>query len=183
MSAVAENYAETLLELGLRDDRADAYGDLLADVADLYRKERTFRLFLQTPRIEPARKKGLLRDALGERVPETFLRFLLVVVEKRRQRALPEMERAYREQLDERRGRVRARVTLAVEPDQELQGEIADRLSEMLDREVVPRFVEDEEILGGLVVRVGDRVLDASLRRRLQELRRKLGTGESRGAA
>lgn len=183
MSAVAENYAETLLELGIRDDRADAYGDLLADVADLYRMEQAFRLFLQTPRIELAEKKQLLREALGERVPETFLRFLLVVVEKRRQRALPGMERAYREQLDERRGRIRAQVTLAMEPDGELRSEIADRLSELLDREVVPRFVEDEDILGGLVVRVGDRVLDASLRRRLHELRRTLTAGEGRGAA
>ena len=183
MGAVAENYAETLLELGFRDDRAEEYGDLLSDVAELYRQERNFRLFLETPRIQPAEKKRLLREALGDRVPATFLHFLLLVIEKRRQRVLPEMEVAYREKLDERRGRVRARVTLAVEPDQELREEIADRLTGMLDRQVVPRFVRDEDILGGLVVRVGDRVLDATLRRRLYELRRKLGTDAGRGAA
>lgn len=183
MSAVAENYAETLLELGLRDGAAEEYGDQLSGLVDLYRSEREFRLFLQTPSIDAAEKKSLLRDALADRVPETFLRFLLLVIEKRRQRALPEMERHYRDLLDEDRGRVRARVTLALEPDEELKDEIADRLAEMLDREVVAQFDRDEDILGGLVVRVGDRVLDASLRRRLQELRRAMSSTEDRDAA
>lgn len=177
MSAVADTYAETLLELGLRDGAAETYGEALAVVAGLYRDERAFRLFLETPRVEASRKKELLREVLGGRTPEVFVRFLLVVLEKRRQGALPAMARAYRELLDERRGRVRARITLAVEPDEELEREISERLGELLGREVVPRFEVDEEIVGGLVVRVGDRVLDSSIRRRLQELRRDLTAG------
>lgn len=181
--AVAENYAETLLELAGREGAEEEYGRLLSDVADLYRSERDFRLFLGTPRIEVRAKKRVLREIFEERVPETFLRFLLVLLEKRRQRQIPAVEEAYRELLDERLGRVHARVVLAVEPDQELRELVRDRLSSLLDRDVVPHFRTEEEILGGLEVRVGDRVMDGSLRRRLQELRRQLSLSDGGTAA
>lgn len=184
MGAVAENYAETLLELAGRDGVEEEYGRLLSDVAYLYRSERNFRLFLETPRIEVREKKATLREIFSEHCPETFLRFLLVLLEKGRQRQIPDVEVAYSELLDERLGRVQARVVLAVEPDDELRELIRERLSALLDRHVVPHFRTDEEILGGLEVRVGDRVMDGSLRRRLQEMRRQLSLtdGASEGA-
>lgn len=173
-SAIAENYADTLLELATREGEADAYGDHLADLVALERAEPDVARFLETPRIDLADKKRILREALSDRVPEMFIRFVLVVVDKGRQRLLPDIEGAYRDLLDEREGRVHARVTLAREPDETLRREITEGLASALDREVVPHFHEDGRIVGGLVVRIGDRVLDGSLRRRLEDLRRRL---------
>lgn len=173
-AAVAENYAGALLELAERKGDPDEYGRHLADVAALYRQERMFRLFLHTPRVELDEKKRVLREALGGRVPELLLRFLLVLLGKGRQRSIPEVEEAYRSLLDAKHGRVRADVTLTVEPDEEMRREIADRLSEVVGREVVARFRHEEDIVGGLVVKFEDKVLDASVRRRLQNLRRHL---------
>lgn len=183
-AAVGENYAGALLELAVRRDAGEEYGRHLADVAGLYREEPKFRLFLDTPRVPEERKKEVLREVLAERVPEPFLRFLLVVLEKRRQRSIPRIEEAYRDLLDERFGRVHADVTLAVEPDGELRAAITDRLSELLDRDVVASFRTNEEIVGGIVVRFEDKVMDGSLRHRLQSLRRRLtGSGDSTAAA
>lgn len=179
MTAVAQNYAETLLELAASEYSEEQYGRLIADVADLYRSERDFRLFLETPRVELSEKKQTIREVFGERVPERFLRFLLVMLEKRRQRQIPAVEEAYRELLDERLGRVQARVVLAVEPDEELRDRIREKLSAILDRDVVPHFRTDPEILGGLEVRVSDRVMDGSIRRGLQEMRRQLAFADS----
>jgi len=183
-TAVGENYAGALLELATRRDAVEDYGGYLAQVAELYREEPTFRLFLDTPRVREDRKKEVLREVLADRVPGPFLNFLLVVLEKRRQRSIPRIEEAYRELLDERFGRVHANVTLAVEPDGELQREIVEKLSSLLDREVEANFRTDEDIVGGIVVRFEDKVMDGSLRRRLQNLRRRLvGSGDSAGAA
>ena len=183
-AAVGENYAGALLELATRRDAAEEYGRYLAEVASLYREESRFRLFLDTPRVPEDRKKEVLREVLADRVPEPFLHFLLVVLEKRRERSIPRIEEAYRDLLDERFGRVHANVTLALEPDDELREEITDRLSTLLEREVEANFRTDESIVGGILVRFEDKVMDGSLRRRLQNLRRSLlDSGDSAAGA
>lgn len=183
-TAVGENYAGALLELATRREAAEEYGRYLAEVASLYREESKFRLFLDTPRVAEARKKEVLREVLADRVPEPLLHFLLVVLEKRRQRSIPRIEEAYRDLLDERFGRVHASVTLALEPDDELRREVTERLSTLLDREVEANFRTDADIVGGILVRFEDKVMDGSLRRRLQNLRRRLlDSGDSAAGA
>lgn len=179
-SAVAVNYAGTLLELAARDGQEERYGELLATVAALHTDVDDFRSFLDTPRIPTEEKKRILRDVFADHVPPLFVNFLLVVVDKRRQRWLPAIEAAYRDLLDEKAGRIHAAVRFAFEPDEELRTQLVTALSRRLGADVVPHFVEDERILGGVIIRVGDRVMDGSLRRRLDDLRSTLVHGEAR---
>lgn len=181
-AAVARTYAEALFELAGREDAAARYGELLDDLAGLYREEPELRLFLDTPRVPVEEKQAALREALGDGAPEYLVRFLLVVLEKRRQRAIPEIASAFRDLLDEEAGRVQATVSLAFEPDEELRREIVEELENALGRTVVPRFREQPDLIGGLRVRVGDRVMDGSLRRRLEDLRKDLVSGGRDGA-
>ena len=103
---------------------------------------------------------------------------------KRRQGLLPILEEAYREILNDRTGRVHASVTLPFEADAKFRTELEGVLSEVLEGQVSADFRTDAEIIGGLVVRVKDRVLDGSVRRRLQLMRRALlAEGAARGAA
>ena len=81
---------------------------------------------------------------------------------------------AYREQVDEKAGRLRASITLAHPADDALRAEIGRELSELFEREVIATYKEDADLLGGIVVRVGDRVMDGSVRRRLRDLRNTL---------
>ncbi len=182
--AVARNYADTLFALADREGAGAEWLAMLGEVGSLYRESPAFRAFLHTPRVAAEEKKRMLRDVLGTRYPEAFVRFLLVVLDKRRQGLLPLMEEAYRELLNERTGRVHASVTLPYEPDAEFRAELEAGLSRMLGGEVSAEFRTDEEIIGGLVVRVKDRVLDGSVRRRLQLMRRALlEEGAAPGAA
>lgn len=173
-AAVARNYAETLLELASREDAAEDYMEYLAEVAGLARTEPMFRAFLETPTVAFDKKRTALRAAFGDRYPEPFVRFVLVMLEKRRQGLLTEIEEAYHSLLDVRSGRIRVSVTLASKPDAELRETLVTNLSRVLDRDVMAEFGEDENIIGGLIIRVGDRVMDGSLRRRLHTLRRSL---------
>ena len=120
-TAIGRNYAATLFELASREDALEPYGELLAQIATVYRETPAFRSFLETPRVSQAEKQEAIRASLGDRAPEMFLRFLLVVLEQRRQRALPAMARAYDAMLDERLGRTRATVTLACGPGDRLR--------------------------------------------------------------
>lgn len=174
VGAVARNYGEALFALATREGADDEYADLLEQVVSMIRESPRFRAFLDTPRVEIEEKKEVLRRALGAGAPEPFLRFLFIVLEKRRQRALPEIAEAFRGLTDDRAGRVHASIGLAVEADEALRDELVDGLSEALGRQVIPTFRHDPRLLGGVVVRVGDRMMDGSLRRRLEDLRREL---------
>ncbi len=173
-SAVAVNYAATLLELAEREGALDEYASLISAVADMYRDTPDFRGFLETPRVSLEDKKDVIRAVFGGKAPELFLRYLLVVIEKRRFRLLPEIDLAYREQVDEKEGRVRASITLAHPSDAALRKQIGRELSELFDREVIATYKEDAELLGGIVIRIGDRVMDGSVRRRLRDLKHTL---------
>ncbi|HUH11556.1 MAG TPA: ATP synthase F1 subunit delta [Longimicrobiales bacterium] len=173
-STITRTYAEALYEVAERDGQAQAFAEAFDEVAGLLRTQPRVRTFVEAPTVDPEEKKRVLREALSGRVPAHFLNFLLVVLDKRRQRLLLQMAREYHAILDERMGRVHADVTLAREPDERFEEEIASGLSERLGRTVVPHIQVDPRILGGIVVRYEDRVLDASLRRRLLGLRRRM---------
>lgn len=180
-SAVVRTYAETLLELADRDGAVDAFGRRLEELAATLDLEEDIRRFLETPRVTAEEKKQAIRDAYGDDAPEPFVRFLLVVLDKGRQRYLPRIAEAYRDLVDERRGRVHATVTLAREPDEAFRQEVARGLERAVGKDVVPHFRVDEDILGGVVIRLEDHVMDGSLRRRLSDLEDRLLDGR-RGA-
>lgn len=171
-TTIARTYASALLELGLREGEADAYGRAFGELTTALQSDPRVRRFLETPKVDEDDKQRVLRQALGGRVPERFLRFVLVVLSKRRQRLLPRIQREYQELLNKHAGRVQADVTVARQPDAQLERTIKARLSEMIGKDVEPRFHVDTDILGGLVVRYGDRVIDGSVRRQLLSLRR-----------
>ena len=173
---VARNYAQTLLELANRNGgqrTVEEFGramELLADtVAD-----RKVREFLSTPRVGAAERKEALRGALEGRVPDLFLRFVMVVVDKRRQALLPDIAHEYRALVDELAGRVRVQVAVSHAPDEALQEEITRALASRLGKTVIPTFTVNPELLGGMVARVGDEILDGSVRTSAAQLKRRM---------
>jgi F-type H+-transporting ATPase subunit delta len=173
-SAVSRNYAATLFELAARDGSEERYGELIRDVARLYETDGGFHRFLNAPSIAPTEKKEVVRRALEPAAPDLFIRFLMVVLDRRRQSALPGIAEDYRRLLDRKSGRIRPIVTLPSEPDEALKATIVAALERRFDREIIPEFHVDRNILGGMVVRAGDHLLDASIRRQLKELKRQL---------
>lgn len=171
---VARSYAETLFELARRNDALDAYGEAMDVVARLLDENPRFRLFLETPRIEADEKKAAVRNAFGERLPRHVLNFVLVAIDKRRQRLLRGIAREYRRLLDEHMGREHVDVTVARPVDDATAGLIGARLSSVLGKEAIPRIVVKPDIIGGIVVRTGDRIFDGSVRRHLDDMRRRL---------
>ena len=106
------------------------------------------------------------------------MRFLQAVVRRGRQGLLGEIAQQYQALVDAKLDRVHAGVVLVEEPDARLEKQIVERLTAALGKDVRAHFRADRGIIGGVVVRVGDRVYDGSLKRRLAVLRRKMLTGE-----
>ena len=179
-ATIARNYAETLLELARRAGDLRGWGQAADDVADAMQSDRTLRLFLESPRVSSAQKNRILGRAFEGQLPPVFVRFLQALVNHRRQMLLPEIAREYHNLVDQVEGRLHASVTVAQEPADRDRKAISKELSRAYGKEVVPHFVVNPAILGGVVVRVGDSVLDGSVRRRLATLRSRMLSPERR---
>ncbi len=171
---IARNYAEALFALGERSGETERFGELIEGVGGAVEADDTIRVVLESPRVTKGAKQELLTRALTAVAPASFIRFLIAVVKRGRQGIMGTIAREYLHLVDVKFGRVHASVTVAREADAALQQEIADRLSAVLGQVVIPHFRHDPDILGGVVVRIGDRVMDGSLRRRLKVLRRSM---------
>jgi F-type H+-transporting ATPase subunit delta len=175
-SIVARSYATALFELGQKTGETESFGHALNRMADLIESDRRIRDFLRSPKIDAAAKKAALTKALGRSASPLFVNFLKVMIDKRRQNLVPEVAVQYALKLDAHLGRLNAQVTLAREPGEREEQDIAKRLSQLLGQSVIPHIRVDPSILGGIVVRYGDRVMDGSLRRRLLSMRNQMLT-------
>ena len=171
---VSRSYADTLFELGTRNEAIEEYGSALGTVARLLDEDPRFRVFLETPRIDDADKKALVRKVFGDALPKHVVNFVLVTIDKRRQRLLREISGQYHALLDEHLGREHVEVTLARVADEVTERVIAERLTAVLGKEAIPHFRVRPEIIGGLVVRTKDTIFDGSIRRRLDGMKRHL---------
>ena len=127
--------------------------------------------FLQLPKVSLDRKLQLLRDVLKDLSP-AVLNLLGLLTSKGGLPVLPGVLSEYQRLLDESQGRERAEVTAALDLDEAQREKLGQLLSTLLDKEVVLTTRTDEEVLGGVLVRIGDRIIDGSARGRLQSLRR-----------
>jgi F-type H+-transporting ATPase subunit delta len=171
---IAKNYAETLLELAQRHGELRSWGDMLDSIAEAMESDRRLRTFLESPRVSAQKKNEVLQKAYGAQLPRNFLRFLQALVNHRRQMLIPEIAHAYHDLVDQVEGRVHASVTVAREADDADRDLVVKQLSRVLGKQVVPHFHVNPSILGGVIVRVGDTVLDGSVRRRLATLRSRM---------
>ena len=170
---IARNYAEALFELGKESGQAEQYADLLDAVAAAIETTPQVQAALMSPRVPKSEKARFLGEAL-QSAPREFVLWLQAVVKRGRQGILRQIATEYLALLDADLNRVRASVTLARKPDEKLKKVIEEKLGRQLKKQVIAAYLIDPEILGGAIVRVEDRVLDGSVRRRMTKLRRHL---------
>ncbi len=170
---IARSYAETLFELAERHEGAESFGGGIEMVADLMEDPKV-REFFGTPRISAARKKSVLERAVGPSLPVMLLRFLKVVLDRGRQRLLPDIARQYRAILEKHLGRRHMEVTVARPLDSVELEDLGAQLSSATGATVIPHLRVRPDIIGGIVIREGDTVYDGSLKRQLDAMRRRL---------
>ena len=174
---IARNYAETLLELANKAKDLRGWGELVDQLANAVESDRRLRIFLESPRVSAQQKNAVIARASEGQLPRNFVRFLQALVSHRRQMLIPAIAREYHDLVDQVEHRIHASVTVAREVDDAERSMVVQQLSRAVGKEVVPHFHVNPSILGGVVVRVGDTVLDGSVRRRLSTLRTRMLSG------
>ncbi|MBP6965011.1 MAG: ATP synthase F1 subunit delta [Armatimonadetes bacterium] len=177
MTTLARRYAGALFGVAKSADGIDVIDNVESDLGLIGHSLQTMpRLAeaLNHPLIPPARKKAIVSEVFGGRVQDVTLRFLLLVVEKRREAVLPDVEQEYVRLANEHRGLVSVSVTSAVPLEEDQIAALKAGLDGFTGKQTELVVRVDPDIIGGVAVRIGDTVVDGSVRGYLASLREKM---------
>ncbi len=168
---LAVKYAQALYELAAERDMLGQVQQELEVVAETLRQHRELGTLIYHPRVLRQAKRDTLKQIFNAEVQPFVLNFLLLLVDKRRETALPGILQEYTKLANRAQGIVEAQIVTAV-PLTAVQAEaLAAKLGQVVSRKVVLKTRVDKSILGGVVVQMGDKLIDGSVVRQLSALR------------
>jgi len=171
LEEIAEVYARSLFEVAQENDKLDEIHEELGEFADALSESRELQLFFFSPYFSSQEKKdGIAKVVDGG--DEHFVRFLELLAERHRMPALFRIRREFDSMWAEENKLLPVTITSAVELDEDIQDDIRQKIEEETGRTVEFDAKVDPNVLGGLVLQVGNFVMDASVRSRLEKLRK-----------
>jgi F-type H+-transporting ATPase subunit delta len=173
MEEIAAVYARSLFEVAQEQDKLDTIREELGEFADALDGNRELQVFFFSPYFSTAEKEDGLDRTVSDADP-ILVNFLKLLIENHRMPVIFRVRRIVDGLWREENKLLPVTVTSAVELDQATVSQIGDRISEQTGRKVELSAVVEPDILGGLVVRVGNSILDASIRNRLEQLRKQV---------
>jgi F-type H+-transporting ATPase subunit delta len=173
MEEIAQVYARSLFEAAKDQDKLDEIREQLGVFADAVGESHDLQVFFFSPYLSTQEKTDGLRRAI-EGADEAFLNFLDLVVENHRMPVIFRIRRDFDELWEQENRLLPVQVTSAVPLDDAIVQEIGSTIGEQTGKRVELSSQVDPDILGGIVVRVGNAILDASIRNRLEQLRKQV---------
>jgi F-type H+-transporting ATPase subunit delta len=173
MEEIATVYARSLFEVASEQDKLDLVREQISQFADAVSENRELQVFLFSPYFSSEEKKDGLDRALTD-VDPVVDNFLRLLIEKHRMPVIFRIRAEYDRLWEEENKLLPVEITSAVELPEATVKQLGDRISEQTGRRVELSSHIEPEILGGIVVQVGNSVLDASIRNRLEQLRRQV---------
>lgn len=179
---VARRYAEAVFEIGVEPDTLDRWLNDVRLIAD-YFSDRQLAFILGEPNVRFDRKEAIVRDLLGGKVSPEGLGLALALVESGIASLAPRVRDEFERLYNDHRGQAVANVTSALPLDDAMRASITRQMESVTGKRIILREKVDSGLLGGAIVRVGDTLIDGSVRRRLELLRRRIAQGGDLGGA
>jgi F-type H+-transporting ATPase subunit delta len=173
-NTTAATYAQALIELAKQQDQAEPIGAELDDLKRVIDAEPSFKTFLQDPAIGREERAGVIDRAIRPHVGPLVANFIGVLQVHGRLGLLDQIASAYKDLLDQMLGKIEVDVTVAQRLSDEELEQVRQRVSAALKKDAVVRQSVDESIIGGLVLRVEDKLIDASVRSQLAAMKDQL---------
>jgi F-type H+-transporting ATPase subunit delta len=171
MEEIARVYARSLFEVAKEHGKLDEVREQLGQFTDALQDNRELQVFFFSPYFSTEEKKGGLGKIL-DGADEAVLNFLELLVEKHRTPAIFRIRNAYETLWEHENKLLPVEITSAIELDEEIARRIGDQIGEQTGQRVELTKTVDPDIIGGLILRVGNSILDASIRNRLDNLRK-----------
>ena len=176
MEEIAAVYARSLFEVASEQSKLDAVRDQLGEFADALSNTRELQVFFFSPYFSTAEKQDALTRIL-DGADEVFLNFLKVLIENHRMPVIFRTRQQFQAMWERENQLLPVEITSAIKLDEATTESLGKRIGERAGRKVKLAAHVDPDILGGIVLRVGNSILDASIRNRLEQLRRQVAQG------
>jgi len=177
---IARRYAKALLIIGKEDGQAETYGKELDGFAKLMAKEKDLEQAICNPLYGAPGRKNVLETVIGKvGISKVVSSFLLLLFDKGRFDFLGDINEFYQKLADELKGVLRASLVSASELSSETVEKIRTTLSKRTGKDIILQEEQDSSLIGGIVSRIGDLVLDGSIKSQLLNMRESLKRGES----
>jgi F-type H+-transporting ATPase subunit delta len=172
-SVVAERYASALFEVAKKKGIQEEIDGDLGLAKGLFENVK-LRKFLSSPKVGVEKKMDLLRRALKGVVNPLVFNLFELLLDRERVAHLPEISSVFTSILEESKGIERAEVRTAIPMDEEIEKKLQRTLEEMIGKKVLLEKHVDSSLIGGVLVRMGDQLLDSTVRTRLRDMREEL---------
>lgn len=179
--ATARRYAQAVFDIAVEQGRLDRWRDDVRTIAE-YLGNKRLLFVLSEPKIPFDRKEAIIRDLLGAKVQPEALNLALLLAERGLAELAPRISQYFDILYNDYRGQAVAQVTTAVPLDNDLRLQIGAELQQITGKRILLEERVDPSILGGAIARVGDTLIDGSIRRRFQLLRQQIAAGTFGGA-
>jgi len=176
VTRIAERYATAILNTATSVGKAADIDRDLQMILKTFDSSSDLRAILRSPVVSPFHKKRIVEEIWADAIDPLTMDFLKLVIQKGREGYLPEIVHAFDTRYDTQQKFVRVEVTSAVELDDKEKKSVLDAVSKRTSKEAMGTFFVDASLLGGVSIRIGDTVLDGTLKRQLEQLRVDLAT-------
>lgn len=176
MKELGYEYGEALFALALENDSLESYHTALSLVADTFDGEKVYYEFLQNPTVAAKERVGCIKEAFGREIPTEVLSFLCLLCEKGRMGCFFEAFKTYTALYDAARRVTNVTVTSAVALTEDEKEKLMTKLCAAKGQTVNASYTVDPTILGGIIIETDGKIIDASLRRRLFEIKGVMNT-------
>ncbi|MBR1859153.1 MAG: ATP synthase F1 subunit delta [Selenomonadaceae bacterium] len=176
---LALKYSTAIFEIAKEENKLVPYGEELAEIRENLFQIPQVRAFFQNPQIQPEAKKELLTKCFKGEVSPVIFNFLMLLVDKRRIGIFDAIEEEYRRLSNRARGIIIADVTTARGISKQQQSQLQKKLASITNKKVQLRLHENKEIIGGVIVKIGDKRIDGSVAGKLESMRQQLMTAQN----
>jgi F-type H+-transporting ATPase subunit delta len=170
-SKIAVRYAKAFFELGIEKNKLDDFRKDIDFIAGTI-KQNDIQLLIESPVVKTSEKKKIFTDIFGKKIQELSLKFLLMIIDNRRETHIADICRNFTQQYLNHKGIKAATVTTATPIDEELQNKITKVIADIFKTDIELTTIDKQEIIGGFILRVGDKQLDASVSGKLSKIKR-----------
>lgn len=174
MSLVGKKYSRALMEVAENESNIDQVYEQFKSVVDILDENKPLWDILVSPTTETIEKKSILENIFKASINGYLYNFMMVVTDKNRIVDLKDIFKEFRDIYFEKKNMVEATIVTAVEIDENLLSKLKDNFEKKYNKTVMVKPEVDPDIIGGLVVYVGDHVIDGSIKRKLSMLRNEL---------
>ncbi len=176
-SEIAEPYSQALMSLAQQSNLTEEFGNTCRELGNLLEESEDFRDFVSNPVVESEAKKAVLRQVMGDGANPYFVNFLMLLVDKRRIVFLEQVVAQYSALLRQLNNVVLAEVTSAKELNDDQKQSLVDRVKGITNANNVElKVTVDSELIGGVIIKVGSKVIDASVQGQLRRIGMSLGS-------